>query len=95
MKVPGRYGYHESTIQVIIAAEGEASPEVEAAVARADGGARAAGAAEARRAVEHEPWWAVLDSSTEEGEDPSVMLLEALVAFAMSVEVAGLRGNGQ
>ena len=64
-------------------------------MARADGGARAAGAAEARRAVEPEPWWAVLDSSTEEGEDPPVMLLEALVAFAMSVEVAGLRGDGQ
>ena len=37
----------------------------------------------------------MLDISTEEGEDPPVTLLEALVAFAMSVEVTGLRGDGQ
>ena len=52
-------------------------------------------AAGAKRAVEPEPWWAVLDSSTEGGEDPTVILLEALVAFAMLVDVAGLRGDGQ
>ena len=36
----------------------------------------------------------MLDSSTEEGEDPPVMLLKALEAFAVSVEVVGLRGDG-
>ena len=50
-----------------------------------------------RRAAEPESWWAVrmLDNSIEEGKDPPVLLMEALVAFAMSVEVAGLRGDGQ
>ena len=42
-----------------------------------------------------ECWWVVLDSSTEETMDGSVRLEEALKAFAMSVEVAGLRGDGQ
>ena len=82
------------TVAGVITAEDEASSEVETAVARADGGARAAGVAGARRAVEPEPLWALLDSSTEEGEDLPVMLLEALVAFATSVEVAVETGGG-
>ena len=35
-------------------------------------------------------WTAAL---LKEGVDPQLMLMEALVAFAMSVEVAGLRGD--
>ena len=45
--------------------------------------------------AEPEPWWTILDSSTEEGVGGAVELGEALEAFAMSVEVAGLRGDGQ
>ena len=37
----------------------------------------------------------MLDSSTEENMDGSAGLEEALKTFAMSVEVAGLRGDGQ
>ena len=42
-------------------------------------------------------WWAVhvLDSGTKETMEGSVGLEEALRTFAMSVEVAGLRGDGQ
>ena len=64
-------------------------------VAATVGGARADDAVRARRADEPEPWWAVLDSSTKEGVDGAVEPEEALEAFAMSVEVAGLRGDGQ
>ena len=42
-----------------------------------------------------ECWWAVTNSSTDETMDESARLEEALKTFAMSVEVAGLRGDGQ
>jgi len=42
-----------------------------------------------------ECWWAVLDSGTKETVEGSAGLEEALKAFAMSVEVVGLRGDGQ
>ena len=37
----------------------------------------------------------MLDSNNKEGEDPPVMPMEALVAFVMTMEVVGLRGDGQ
>ena len=40
-------------------------------------------------------WWTVLDSSTEEAMDGPARVEKALEAFAMSVEVVGLRGDGQ
>ena len=40
-------------------------------------------------------WWTVLGGSTVEGVDGPVRLVEALKAFAISVEVTGLRGDGQ
>ena len=78
------------------AAEGTvAEAGADKAVAAAVGCARADDAVRARRAAEPEPWWAVLDSSTEEGVDGAVELEEALKAVSMSVEVAGLRGDDQ
>ena len=59
------------------AAEGtvaEAEAGAAKTVAAAVGGARADDAVRARRAAEPEPWWAVLDSSTEEGVDGAVGL---------------------
>ena len=51
------------------------------------------GGGRARRAVGPEPWWAVVDSSTEDGVGGAVKLEEALRAFA--VEVDGAEGDGQ
>ena len=50
-------------------------------------------AGRARKAAEPEPWWAVIDSSTEDSVGGAVDLEEALQAFAMSVEVDGLEGG--
>jgi hypothetical protein len=89
-------------------AEAEDGAEVETAAAGAGAGAEVeAAAVEAgdvvgdldwRLGVEVNPgeecWWVVLDSSTEETMDGSARLEEALKTFAMSVEVAGLRGDG-
>ena len=58
---------------------------------RADAASSWRDADRARRAAEPEPWWAVLNSSTEDGVGGAVELGEALEAFAMSVEVAGLK----
>ena len=69
-------------------------------VAAAVGGAKAGDAVGAwRLGFEMNPgekcWWTVLDNSTMEDVDGPMRLVEALKAFAMSVEVAGLRGDGQ
>ena len=69
----------------------EAEAGAAKAVAVAEGCARVDDADRARRDAEPEPWWAVLDSSTKEGVGGAVELGKALEAFAMSVEVAGLR----
>ena len=75
--------------------EAEAGATKAVASAAAGDCARADGTNRARRAAEPEPWWAVLDSGTEEGMGAVVELGEALEAFALSVEVAGLEGDGQ
>jgi len=71
--------------------EAEAGAGAAKAVAAAGDCARADDADRARRAPEPEPWWAALDNSTTEGVGGAVELGKALEAFAMSVEVAGLR----
>ena len=48
------------------------------AVAAVEDCARAGDADRTRRAAEPEPWWAVLDSSTEEGVGGAVKMGEAL-----------------
>ena len=63
--------------------------------AEAEAGAAVAGAASSWRDAEPEPWWAVIDSSTEDGVGGAVELEEVLGAFAMAVEVAGAEGNGR
>ena len=74
----------------------EAEAGAAKAVAAAGDCTRADDANRARRAAEPESWWAVLDSSTKDhGVGGAVELGEALEAFAMSVEVAELKGDSQ
>ena len=74
-------------------AEAGVAKAVAAAGACAEAGAPSSwkDAGRARSAAEPEPWWEVIDSSTEDGVGGEVELGEALEAVAMSVEVAGLK----
>ena len=110
VEVSAETGYWGREREAVSAAEakrrsggaGRTATEAEAAktVAAAMGGDKAGDVVGAwRLGVEVNPgeecWWVVLGSSTEEAVDGPVRLEEALKAFAMSVEVAGLSGDGQ